>query len=956
MTPAHPSRAPRTTRRVVAVSAALAVAVSGLATYAVSPATAAAPSAGLVITEAYGGGGNAGATYTHDFVELHNPTDAPISVDGLSIQYRSSGSSSAASGVTALSGTVAPGGRYLVQQAKGSGGTQPLPTPDATGTIAMSGTAFTVWLAEGTTALNPPTGDAVGTPGVIDLLGVNGATFETAPAPAVSNTTSATRTGADTDDNSADFAPAAPTPVGTGGAPDPEPEPEPETLEISEIQGEGTASPVVGRPVTTSGVVTAAYPSGLFGFFVQEAGSGGAQTATRTASQGVFVYYPTGTGTVSVRPGDRVEVTGTVEEYAGGTQIRIADAATDVTVTGNGAELAPVTGDWPATDAAKEALEGMLVLPEGRFTVSDTYSTNRYGEVGLARGTTPLIQPTQVADAQDAAAIAAVVADNAARAIVLDDGSSTDFTRSSALSPAYVSAQEPVRVGAATAFTAPVILTQGGSPSAPTYRLQPTAPVGPGVAGSPATFENTRTAAPDERLLAADGTPDVKVAAFNVLNYFTTLGDANDDNVGDGAPPCQAYLDREGDGNNVSGGCAQRGAWDPADLARQQEKIVAAINALDADVVGLMEIENSAVLGEEPDEATRTLVAALNAALGKEVWAANPSSTDLPALTEQDVITNAVIYRTDTVVRVGASRALGELSGDDEAFSNAREPLAQAFRPRAGGTPVLVVVNHFKSKGSGVDDGTGQGSANPDRIAQAEALAAWVPTVQTAVGVEATLLLGDFNSYAQEDPLQVLYAAGWTNLEAASGNEEYSYSYSGQAGSLDHVLANDAAVARHTGVDVWNINAPESIAFEYSRFNIHGTDFHEASPFRSSDHDPVIVGLDLVADRAPKVTPRLKVTHTPGKPVAGRSVVRLQVRVRTGAVSAKGRITVRAQGRKISAKVTRDGVATARLGRLRAGNKVRVVVNYSGNDGVRAARVVHTVKVRTAPRSKGGRR
>ena len=233
-----------------------------------------------------------------------------------------------------------------------------------------------------------------------------------------------------------------------------------------------------------------------------------------------------------------------------------------------GAPLAPVTGEWPATAAAKEALEGMLVLPEGRFTVSDTYSTNRYGEVGLARGTTPLIQPTQVADAQDTAAVAAVVADNAARAIVLDDASSVDYTSAAgaALSPAYVDAEAPVRVGAATAFEAPVILTQGGSPSAPTYRFQPTAPVGPGVTGSPATFANTRTDAPDEKLLAADGTPDIKVAAFNVLNYFTTLGDADDDNVGDGTPPCQAYLDRDGDGNNVSGGCAQRGAWDPADL------------------------------------------------------------------------------------------------------------------------------------------------------------------------------------------------------------------------------------------------------------------------------------------------------------------------------------------------------------------------------------------------------
>ena len=124
------------------------------------------------------------------------------------------------------------------------------------------------------------------------------------------------------------------------------------------------------------------------------------------------------------------------------------------------------------------------------------------------------------------------------------------------------------------------------------------------------------------------GQADFKVASFNVLNYFTTLGDANDDNVGDGG--CTPFRDRAGDGNTVNGGCEQRGAWDPQDFQRQQSKIVSAINALDADVVGLMEIENSLTLGETPDEATNTLVAALNADAGPGTWAANPSSTELP--------------------------------------------------------------------------------------------------------------------------------------------------------------------------------------------------------------------------------------------------------------------------------------------------------------------------------------
>ncbi len=152
-------------------------------------------------------------------------------------------------------------------------------------------------------------------------------------------------------------------------------------------------------------------------------------------------------------------------------------------------------------------------------------------------------------------------------------------------------------VGARTTFVDDVIFTEGGSPSAPTYRFQPlTTVVGPANAGSPATFENTRTAAPDEALISETGDADLKVASFNVLNYFTTLGDADDDNVGDGG--CSPFRDRDGDGNTVSGGCDQRGAWDPQDFERQQSKIVSAINALDADVVGLLEIENSLTLGE----------------------------------------------------------------------------------------------------------------------------------------------------------------------------------------------------------------------------------------------------------------------------------------------------------------------------------------------------------------------
>ncbi len=220
---------------------------------------------------------------------------------------------------------------------------------------------------------------------------------------------------------------------------------------------------------------------------------------------------------------------------------------------------------------------------------------------------------------------------------------------------------------------------------------------------------------------------------------------------------------------------------------------------------------------------------------------------------EQDVITNAIIYRTAAVQRVGDSRALGDQSGAGEAFVNAREPIAQVFEPAAGGAPFLFVVNHFKSKGwagpwpGDADTGDGQGTSNESRVRQAQALRDWVTQIRG--DVDAVALVGDFNSYTQEDPLQVLYDAGYADAATAFGVDTASYSFQGLSGSLDHVLLNEAATARATGADIWNINSGESVALEYSRFRSHATEFYADDVYRSSDHDPVVVGL--AADAAP---------------------------------------------------------------------------------------------------------
>lgn len=606
----------------------------------------------------------------------------------------------------------------------------------------------------------------------------------------------------------------------------------PTTTPIAAVQGTGDASPLVGQTVTVRGVVTAAYPTGGFnGFYLQTPGTGGVlDLATHTASDAIFVYAGA-TATAGVAVGAHLEVTGQVSEYYGLTEITPASGGIQ-TVTDPATMPTPVTIAMPAAAADREVLEGMLLDPAGPYTVTNTYSTNQYAEIGLATGNGPLLTPTEVARPGTAAYSEAVAA-NAARAITLDDGASINFLGGStnkAIPLPYLT-DTTVTVGAAVDFVAPVVLDYRNSQ----WKLQPTSQLREGDP-LPATFSSVRTDAPEN----VGG--DIQLASFNVLNYFTTTGrDAQEQGA-----TCTFYADRTGDPVTVNTctGPAVRGAAEDEDLERQQAKIVAAINALGAEVVSLEEIENSTIAGEGRDAAVAALVAALNTALGADEWSYVPSPATVPG--GEDVIRTAFIYRAAAVSPVGESVIL-----DHPAFVNARQPLAQTFLPTGGDASdsFIAIVNHFKSKSAGsatgaeADQGDGQGAWNASRVAQAEALANFAAAQQAAAGTDRVFLLGDFNAYTQEDPMQVLYDAGFTDLGAGTG--EYSYSFSGASGSLDHVLASPAAAARVTGADIWNINAGESVALEYSRHNYNATDFYRADPYRSSDHDPIVVGIDV---------------------------------------------------------------------------------------------------------------
>lgn len=930
-------------RRVVI--AALSLSVAGVACPLVAaPAFADPAGTGVVINEVYGGGGNSGSHYKADFVELYNPAAAPVDLTGATVQYRSATGTSPTK--TALTGTIAAHGHYLVQESVGTSGDQvALPTPDATGTVAMSATGGVVILASSSTSIATQ-GDLAGVTGVVDAVGWGASTtsFEgTAPAPATDNTTSVDRTDAkDTDQNNADLVTAAPTPqsaaTDTGGTPSltvTNPGTQSATtgtattpltlsasggtapytwtatglpaglaisaggvisgtptaagtssvtatatdstgaagsvtfsfvigassgtvVPIAAIQGTNTdTSPYAGQTVTTTGVVTAVYATGGFsGFYVETGGAGGtvAQDSTPGASDAVFVFGATSVQQVSV--GQSVQVTGEVEEFQGETEIEFP------TVTELATALPSVVPDaipWSdlTTDAQKEAHEGELVAPQGDFTVSDNYDANFYGSFTLAAGDTPLRQPTDAGTAGSTQA-QAVAADNAARTVTLDDGSSWNYSDSSHQNTPlpWLTPSNPVRIGSAVTFHAPVILEYRFS----LWNFQPTRQVtddGSGVA----TFSDTRTV--NQQPSAVGG--QVRMATFNVENYFPLTGEAY---VAKGLGTCTYYTDRQGNRiavdtcTGTDGSPGPRGAADDANFARQQEKIVTGINRLGASIVSLEEIENSVKFGEPRDTALSGLVDALNEAAGSNVWAyvPSPSADQLPPLQSQDVIRTAFIYQPANVTPVGPSTVLTGDSGAGQPFSIAREPLAQGFKKvgATDGDAFLVVANHLKSKGTdgsplypGDAEDTSspavdQGAFNETRVHEVADVNTFASQTAAKLGTDRIFLLGDFNAYTHEDPLQALYADGYTDLGSTFDPSEQTYSFDGLEGSLDHVLANAAAAKMVTGADVWQINAQEAVAYTYSRYNYNATLLFDGSvPFAASDHDPVVVGLNL---------------------------------------------------------------------------------------------------------------
>jgi uncharacterized protein len=771
----------------------LLVAVLAAGALLALPAAASAASTTLVINEVdY----DQPSFDTAEFLEIRNNSAAPVSLGEHTVELVNGNDDSVYRTVALPSTDLAAGGHFVI-----CGGTVPECDLDlvANQDVIQNGAPDGARIKTADTTV-----DSVSYEGELDGVteGSVGAPTDTAAA---GEGISRCPDGTDSDRNNADFVLRAITPGAANSCAPPPPPPfgacgdGQETL-IHAIQGAGATSPVAGSVRTIEGVVGVVVgdfqgSSGFDGFFVQEE-AGDVDTDPRT-SEGLFV-----SGGSAVKAGDVVRVQGTVGESFGRTQL--GSVSNLVVCPGEGSVTAtevalPVTGltDW-------EPREGMKVTFRQSLTIGEYFNFDRFNETVLTVGRQ--FQPTSVHEPGSPEATALTRANLLGR-ITLDDGRSSQNS-DPALHPngGVFDLTNRFRGGDTVANVTGVLDFAFGL-----YRIQPTE-------GADYRAANPRPPEHD------DVGGNLKVASFNVLNYFTTLN--------------------------------SRGANTPEERARQRAKIVAAITELDADVVGLIEIENNIAAIED-------LVNGLNAASGAGTYAYIDTG-----VIGTDAIKVAFVYKTARATPVG-DYAILDSSVDPRFVDTLNRPaLAQTFRSTDSGGVFTAVVNHLKSKGSDCDHvgdpdtEDGSGNCNLTRTTAAKALADWLADDPTDSDDDDFLIIGDLNSHDKEDPIDALVAAGYTDLlHAFEGEFAYSYVFEGQLGYLDHALAGEGLIDEVTGATVWHINADEPDILDYDMtFKRPAQDaLFVPDAYRSSDHDAVIVGLDTCDE----IAPTLDVSVTP---------------------------------------------------------------------------------------------
>lgn len=934
--------------------------------YSFRVAIAQAPT--LVISQVYGGGGNGGATYTHDFIEIFNNGSTSVSLNGLSVQYASptgTGNFGAnANQITVLPNvSLQPGQYYLIQQASQAAVGIALPTPDLAvpsgSAMAMGAGGGKVIIANTTTTLgcngSSSACNATQLGLIIDLVGYGNANFfeGSVAAPTPSATLSVIRSDADggctdTNQNGNDFTavavnlrprntattlnpcgtvtPTAPSVVSsspasgeTGVALDANivvtfdkavkltgewfsivcsndsidrsiaggtvvsggpitwglnpiadftladtcsftvfgsqvaTQGEPTLVmesdyiiqfdlintdpcsdaytPIFDIQGTGANAAITGV-VTTKGIVTASYEGAqpaLRGYYLQDpTGDGNPET-----SDGIFVFT---NGNTTVNEGDLVVVTGSAGENQGQTQL---SSVTSTSICGTGNTVESTSVNFPVAPPSGgvdylERFEGMLVdLPQTLY-VTEMFQLGRFGQVVVSVNGRQW-QPTHVYDPGSPEAIA-LAASNLLERIILDDATN-DQNRDPLLfgrggNP--LSASNTLR-GGDTVVGYEGIMTYtwaGNAASGNAWRVRP-------IGSAYPNFQAT-----NPRPAPIVRTTDLRVTALNLLNFFNTFNHPG--------------VTQEPARHNCYGGVGGalmdcRGASDTAEFNRQIVKTVEALLGTDADVIAISEIEND---GHEADSAIQRLVDELNAAVGVPgTWAfINPDATLPLNSLGTDAIKNGILYKPSMVTPVGATAVLNTVAfvnGGDSSPRN-RPALAQSFEEIATGANFTIVSNHLKSKGSACtapDAGDGQGNCNIVRTNAANELTAWLATYPTGIVDSDVLIVGDLNSYAMEDPIMAIKNAGYTDLAfVEAGSVAYSYVFDGAWGYLDYSLASNSLASQVAHATTWHINSDEPNVLDYLfdfKSASQQTLFFAPDEFRTSDHDPVLVDLDL---------------------------------------------------------------------------------------------------------------
>lgn len=601
--------------------------------------------------------------------------------------------------------------------------------------------------------------------------------------------------------------------------------------QIYDIQGSGATSPLSGTVASTKGVVVGDFEGAspnLRGFYIQAAVGDGISTT----SDGIFVFNA---GADQVSAGDLVSVTGTVQEVQGQTQLGSSPV---VAVCPDPPVITPTDITLPVPEAVGgvdylERYQGMLVRLPQTLYVTEHFQLGRFGMVVMSSGDRQY-NPTHLAP-PGAPAIAQQNANRLNR-IIIDDRLNTQnadpivFGRNGI----PLSATNTLRTGdTATGITGTLTYGWAGNSASPNnWRVRPL--------GSP-DFQpaNARPTAP----AVVSGT--LRVASFNVLNYFNTFG----------STACTLGV------GGAATGC--RGANNATEFDRQWTKIVSAMHSINADVVGLMEIEND---GYTETSAIHDLVTKLNDIAGSGTYTYVNADAEVGGVNVlgTDAIKVGILYKPAAVTPLGVAAlstgALGDYVTGSGITSRNRPVLAVTFAQNTNSQRFTVAVNHLKSKGSSCADnispvpsdpdlGDGQGNCNLTRLAAAQELTAWLQTNPTGYPDPDILIMGDLNSYRMEDPITAIKNAGYTDLvDTYLGNTTYGYVFDGQAGYLDHALATTSLANQTVEVIQWHINADEPSTLDYNtEFKSAGQLVSLYSPdlYRASDHDPVVIGLNL---------------------------------------------------------------------------------------------------------------